>query len=45
MGNKPKLNPALVFVLKFLCLFGLLYGFYIVYLSITGQGGLYIPFF
>ncbi|MCO5936048.1 hypothetical protein NAF17_10905 [Mucilaginibacter sp. RB4R14] len=45
MGNKPKLNPALVFVLKFLCLFGLLYGFYIVYLSITTPGGMHISFF
>ncbi|MEB0260624.1 MULTISPECIES: exosortase Y [unclassified Mucilaginibacter] len=45
MGNKPKLNPVLVFVLKFLCLFGLFYGFYIVYLSITTPGGTYISFF
>ncbi|MES2267318.1 MAG: hypothetical protein V4520_11180 [Bacteroidota bacterium] len=45
MGNKLKLNPAFVFVIKFLCLFGLLYGFYIGYLSITTPGGPYISFF
>ncbi|MGY4537040.1 exosortase/archaeosortase family protein [Mucilaginibacter sp. UYNi724] len=44
-GNRPKLNPALIFVIKFLCLFGLLYGFYIGYVSITSPGGLYMPFF
>jgi exosortase/archaeosortase family protein len=39
------MNPAVVFVIKFLGLFALLYGFYIFYLSITSPGGkLYSPF-
>ncbi|MFA6088104.1 exosortase Y [Mucilaginibacter sp.] len=42
--NKPQLNPAIVFVIKFLGLFALLYGFYIIYLSLTAPGGLYSPF-
>lgn len=47
MGKKSKtrFNPAIVFVVRFLSLFGLLYGIYIAYLSITTPGGYYIPFF
>jgi len=39
--SKPKLNPAIIFVIKFLGLFAFLYGFYIVYLSFTAPGGFY----
>jgi exosortase/archaeosortase family protein len=45
VNKSRKLNPALIFVAKFLCLFGLLYGFYILYLGVTSPGGLYIGFF
>ena len=39
------INPAAIFIVRFLGLFALLYGFYIFYLSITSPGGkLYIPF-
>jgi exosortase/archaeosortase family protein len=41
---KAKLSPPVIFVIKFLCLFGLLYGFYIFYLGITSPGGRYIAF-
>lgn len=38
-------NPAIGFVIRFVCLFALFYGFYIFYLSITSPGGkLYSPF-
>lgn len=43
--NKPQLSPAIIFAIKFLALFGLIYGFYIGYLSITSPGGMYIAFF
>lgn len=43
--GKIKLSPPIIFVIKFLCLFGLLYGFYLGYLSITSPGGYYIAFF
>ncbi|GGH15185.1 hypothetical protein E2R65_07330 [Mucilaginibacter phyllosphaerae] len=39
MGNKSKITPAVLFVIRFLCLFALLYGFYIGYLSLTSPGG------
>ncbi|RYU91603.1 hypothetical protein EWM62_06595 [Mucilaginibacter terrigena] len=43
--NKPGFNPALKFVIKFLCLFALFYGFYILFLAITShEGKLYSPF-
>nr|WP_067057285.1 hypothetical protein [Mucilaginibacter sp. L294] len=44
-AGKSKLSPAVIFVIKFLCLFGLLYGFYLGYLSISSPGGVYIAFF
>jgi exosortase/archaeosortase family protein len=44
-GNKARLSPPVLFVIKFLCLFGLLYSFYLGYISITSPGGRYIPFF
>jgi exosortase/archaeosortase family protein len=37
--NKPKLSPALKFVIKFLCLFALIYGFYVFYLGVASPGG------
>ena len=43
-NNKPKLSPALIFIIRFLGLFILLYGFYIFYLSIVSPGGLYVAF-
>jgi exosortase/archaeosortase family protein len=43
--GKAKLSPPVVFVIKFVCLFGLLYGFYLGYLSITSPGGHYVAFF
>ena len=42
---KANLNPALLFVIKFLSLFGLLYGFCIGYLGITSPSDHYIAFF
>jgi len=42
-SNK-KLSPAILFVIKFLCLFGFIYGSYIIYLAVTSPGGIYIPF-
>jgi len=39
MGSKPTINPAVSFVVKFLGLFALLYGFYLGYLGITAKGG------
>ncbi|WP_299470886.1 exosortase Y [Mucilaginibacter sp.] len=45
-GNKPKLSPALMFVIKFLCLFAFIYGFYVLYLAMISPGGkLYSIFF
>jgi exosortase/archaeosortase family protein len=38
-GNKPKLNPSLTFVIKFLGLFAFIYGFYVLYLAIISPGG------
>jgi exosortase/archaeosortase family protein len=43
--NKPRLSAPIIFVIRFLCLFGLLYGFYIAYLSVLSPGGLYVAFF
>jgi exosortase/archaeosortase family protein len=43
-ASSAKLSPAALFIIKFLCLFGLLYGFYIGYLSITAPGGYYNAF-
>jgi exosortase/archaeosortase family protein len=37
--NKPKLSPALKFVIKFLCLFAFIYGFYVFYLGAASPGG------
>ncbi|WP_374948789.1 exosortase Y [Mucilaginibacter sp.] len=42
--SKTPLNPAILFVVKFLGIFGLLYVFYIAYLSLSSPGGYYIPF-
>jgi exosortase/archaeosortase family protein len=45
-GNKPKLSPALIFVIKFLGLFAFIYGFYVLYLAMISSGGkLYAVFF
>lgn len=44
-AGKTRLSPPVVFVIKFLCLFGLLYGFYLGYISITSPGDHYIAFF
>jgi exosortase/archaeosortase family protein len=43
--SEAKLSPPVMFVIKFLCLFGLLYIFYLASLSITSPGGYYIAFF
>jgi exosortase/archaeosortase family protein len=44
MQNKPTISTPLIFVIRFLCLFGLLYGFYIGYLSLVSPGGAYVEF-
>ncbi|MFD0795030.1 exosortase Y [Mucilaginibacter litoreus] len=41
---KRKLNPAALFIIKFLGLFAIFYGFYIIYLSLVSPGGLYSAF-
>lgn len=44
--DRAKLNPALIFVIKFVGLFAFFYGFYLFYLSVTAVGGdFYTPFF
>ncbi|MCQ6957298.1 exosortase Y [Mucilaginibacter aquariorum] len=43
--NKLKLSPALKFVIKFLCLFAFIYGFYVFYLGVMSpEGKLYSVF-
>lgn len=43
-ASKVTLSPPVIFVVKFLCLFGLLYGFCLAYFGLTSPGGHYIAF-
>ena len=46
MPTNRRLNPAIAFVIKFIALFVLFYGFYLFFLSLTSPGGkLYSAFF
>ncbi|PAW93467.1 hypothetical protein CKK33_08165 [Mucilaginibacter sp. MD40] len=40
-STRKKINPAIIFIIKFLLLFGAFYGFYLLYLGVVSPGGYY----